>query len=361
MSTDRRSHLLALTLAVLAVVAMVPGVAAAQENRTGDTVVVEAGETIDDDLSASAGNVIIRGTVTGDLRAFAGNVIVAGEVQGDVEAFSGNVRITGDVGGDVTAVGGNVFVGESGSVGGTLEAAAGTVTIAGSVGDARLAAGTITVASTGTVEGDLRYDGNLTVADGATVAGETIRDGSLDVGPQFPELPWLGTLFGFLMNLLLGALLLLALPTFSARVGEYGVDNTLRAGGIGLLAVVAAPIVFVLFLITIIGIPIAFAWLFAFLLLAWIGSVYGAFVVGVALLALTDMSSRWLALVVGLVVVALVTQVPLLGGLFGLLVFLIGLGALLGVLTGGYRRRRRDRRTGDTTPEPDADGGSGTA
>jgi len=360
MTPTRRARLLAVTLAALAVLALVPGLAAADENRTGDTVVVEAGETIDDDLSASAGNVIVRGTVTGDLQAFAGNVIITGEVRGDVEAFAGNVRVTGDVGGDVMAVGGNVFVGENATVGGTLEAAAGTVTIAGGVGDARLAAGSITVASTGTVDGDLRYDGTLTVADGGTVTGETVQDSSLTVGPQFPDVPWLGTLFGLLMNLLLGALLLLALPAFSARVGEYGVDRPLRSGGIGLLAVIAAPVVFVLFAITIVGLPIAFAWLLLFLLLAWLGSVYGAFVVGVALLALTEIDNRWLALVLGLVVVALVTQVPLLGGLFGLLVFLIGLGALLGVLTGGYRRRRSDRRAGDATPAPDAGRDSGT-
>ncbi|WP_162991375.1 bactofilin family protein [Halostella salina] len=356
----RGSRPIALVLAVLVVVALLPGVVAADENRTGDTVVVEEGETIDDDLSASAGNVIVRGTVTGDLQAFAGNVIIRGEVRGDVESFAGNVRITGDVGGDVMAVGGNVEVGTNGTVGGTLEAAGGTVTIAGTVDSARLAAGTITVTETGTVEGDLRYDGTLTVADGGTVGGETIQDGSLSVGPELPTVPWLGTLFGLLMNFLLGALLLLALPAFSARVGEHGVDRPLRSGGLGLLAVIAAPIVFVLFAITIIGLPIAFAWLLLFLLLAWLGSVYGAFVVGVALLALTEIDSRWLALVVGLVVVALVTQVPLLGGLFGLLVFLIGLGALLGVMTGGYRRRRNDRRAGDATPTPDAGSDTGT-
>jgi len=352
MPADRRSRLLALALAALAVVALVPGVAAAEENRTGDTVVVEAGETIDGDLSASAGNVIVRGTVTGDLQAFAGNVVIEGEVQGDVEAFAGNVRVTGDVGGDVMAVGGNVFVGESGTVGGTLEAAAGTVTIAGTVGDARVAAGTITVASSGAVEGDLRYDGDLTVAEGGIVAGETIRDTSLAVGPQVPELPWIGTALGFLTNLLLGALLLLLLPRFSARVGEYGVDHTLRSGGIGLLAVILAPVVFGLLVITVVGIPLALVWLVFVLFLWWVGSVYGAFVVGVGLLALTEIDGRWLALVLGLVVVALVTQVPYLGALFGLLVFLVGLGALLGVLTGGYRRRRRNRRADDATPRP---------
>lgn len=346
MPTDRRIRSLAAILAVLVALAALPGVVAA-EDRTGDTVVVEDGETVDGDLDAVGGNVIIRGTVTGDLRAFSGNVIIEGEVRGNVEAVGGNVRVAGDVGGDVTATGGNVVVAENATVAGAFEAAAGSVTVDGTVGEAQIGAGSIRVGPSAVVEGDLRYGGNLTVADGATIRGETIRDESIAAGPQLPTVPWAGTLYGFLTNLLLGALLLLLVPRFSSRVAAYGVDSPLRAGGIGLLALLLAPVIFVLLAITIVGIPIALLWLLAFLALAWIGSVYGAYLLGEGLLSLTEIDSRWLALVLGLVVVALVTQVPIVGGLFGLLVFLLGLGALVGVLYGGFRRRRRDRSVTD--------------
>ncbi|NHN46088.1 polymer-forming cytoskeletal protein [Halostella sp. JP-L12] len=340
MNDERRSRYLAVALALIAVLATVPGIVAAQETRTGGTVVVGEGETVDGDLTASGGNVIVRGTVTGDLSAFSGNVIIEGEVGGDVSAFAGNVRIAGDVGGDVSAFGGTVVVEENASVGGQLAAAAGTVTIDGTVGSAEVAADTVALGSTAVVEGDLRYDGNLTAAEGSAVRGETVRDDDISPGPQVPNFEWAGTVFGFLVNLLLGAILLFVLPTFSTRLGEYGVDNPLRAGGIGVLALVAAPVLFLLFAITIVGIPIALAWLFLFLLLAWIGSVYGAFLVGVVLLSAADVRNRWLALVLGLVVVAVATQAPYVGGLIGLLVFLLGLGSLFGLVAGDYRRRR---------------------
>ncbi|WP_323191371.1 polymer-forming cytoskeletal protein [Halostella sp. PRR32] len=342
----------AAVLALLVVLALLPGVAVAQETRSGDTVVVSADETVGGDLAAAGGTVIVRGTVTGDLTVAGGNVIIEGEVQGNVEAFSGNVRIAGDVGGDVTAAGGNVVIAENGTVSGTLEAAAGSVTVDGTVGAAEIASGSITLGSTAVVQSDLRYDGELTVAEGATIGGETIRDASIAPGPQPPRFAWAGTVYGFLTNLLLGALLLALLPSFSARVAGYGLNNPFRAGGFGLATLLIAPVLFVLLLVTIVGIPLAFVWLFLFLFLAWVGSVYGAYVVGEGLLSLTEIANRWLALVVGLVVVALVTQVPIAGGLFGLLVFLVGLGAFVGVLVGGYRRRRRG---GAATDDPSVD------
>lgn len=337
MDDERRSRYLAVALALIAVLATVPGIVAAQETRTGGTVVVDEGETVDGDLTASGGNVIVRGTVTGDLSAFSGNVIIEGEVGGDVSAF-----------------GGTVMVEENATVGGRLAAAAGTVTIDGTVGSAEVAADTVALGPTAVVEGDLRYDGNLTAAAGATVRGETVRDGDISPGPQVPNFEWAGTVYGFLVNLLLGAILLFVLPTFSTRVGEYGVKNPLRAGGVGVLALVAAPVLFLLLAITVVGIPIALAWLFLFLLLAWTGSVYGAFLVGVVLLSAADVRNRWLALVLGLVVVAVATQTPYVGGLIGLLVFLLGLGSLFGVVAGDYRRRRGrpDARASSAVSEP---------
>jgi len=97
-----------------------------------------------------------------------------------------------------------------------------------------------------------------------------------------------------------------------------------------------------LFANTVVGIPLALAWLFPFVLLAWIG--YGTCILGVVPLSAASVDSRWLALVLGLVVVAAATQAPYVGGLIGPLVFLLWLGSLFGVIAGDYRQRRS--RTG---------------
>jgi cytoskeletal protein CcmA (bactofilin family) len=340
--------------AVLLVLAAVPAPAAAEETRTGGTVVVEAGETVDDDLQAFAGTVIVRGTVNGDLTAFTGNVYVDGEVNGNLQAFSGNVRINGTVTGDVSAAGGNVVLAREGRVGGQFEAGAGNVVIDGAVGeDARLGASSITVGPTASVGGDLAYDGNLTLSETAQIGGEVRQEDDLGPGVQGPLVPnWVGWAYGLLANLLLGAVALLIFPAFSTRLSDRVASDPLRSGGVGLLLLVGIPVLLVVLFISLIGIPLGLIGMLVYGLVLWLGYVYGSFAVGSWLLSLADAENRWLALLVGLLAVSLVGLVPILGGLVEFAVLLLGLGALGLGLRNRYRNRRAARaRSGAGGPD----------
>ena len=336
---------IALVLAALLLLAAAPGVAAA-ESRAGGTVVVEEGETINEDLEAFGGDIVVRGTVNGDLSAVGGNVRIEGEVTGDVNAFAGNVWIAGPVGGNVEAAAGNVYVQPDAEIAGDLEAAAGNVVVAGSVGgNAELAGGTVTLAETATIDGNVEYavgeDGQFTNR-GATVGGTITRVEDVEAGPlEGPQAPgWVFGIYGFLVNLLLGAILLLLLPGFSAAVADRIATDPLRTAGIGLLTLVAVPILLVLLVITIVGIPLALVGALLFGLLVWVALVYGRFAVGVWLLSLVDAENRWLSLVVGLLVLGLASRIPWVGGLIDFVVLLLGLGAVAVLGYGGFRRRR---------------------
>lgn len=336
---------LAIAAALCLVLALVPGLAAAEEVRAGDTVVIGEDETVDG-LTAFSGTVIVEGTVDGDLTAFAGDVHVAGTVTGDVNAFAGNVRITGIVDGDVNTASGNVFIGEGATVEGSLSGAAGNFRIDGTIaGNVDAGAGTIALGETAVVDGNLRYGGELRRADSARVGGEVIEEPRF-VAPMFPE--WIGAVYAFFANLVLGVVLLLAMPRFSADVADRAITDPLRSGGVGLLAVIAIPIALFVLMVTIVGIPLAIAGMFAFGLLLWIATVYGRFVVGTWLLGLANTENRWLALLLGLLVIGIVAQIPGLGGLLVLLVTVLGLGAIATVT----RDRRRDRRTAPTDAPP---------
>lgn len=343
-------------LVVLAVVASLPGAVAAQdgETRSGETVVIEEGETVGD-LTAFAGTVVIQGTVDGDLEAFGGDVLVEGEVTGNVDAFAGNVRVVGEVGGEVSAAAGNVVVAEGASVG-SLSAAAGNVAIEGRVaGDVDAAAGSVTLGPAATVEGDLTYGGELNRHPDAQVAGSVTEESPGAPTPfgEVPTLPpWLGPLYWSLVNLVLGAVLLAVFPRFSDRVAATARTEPARSGGIGLLALVGIPVALALVAITVVGIPLTVAGAFVFVLLVWVASVYGRFAVGAWLLSLADAENRWAALVVGLLVVLVVSLIPFLGGLVEFLVLLVGLGALSLALYERYGDGGRSRPTGAAgTPE----------
>ena len=349
--------LLALLLVVALALSVVPGLAAA-DSRTGGTVVVGQSETVDGDLDAFAGSVVVRGTVTGDVNAFGGDVFVAegARVGGDLNGAAGSIRIAGTVDGAVAAAAGDVTLLESGTVG-SLETGSGSVTIDGTVGgDATVGAGRLVVGSSGVVEGDLRYDADEFVNEG-TVEGRVVRDRSLARGPEFGAVGGLGDavlgVYGFLVNLALGAILLLAFPGFSSRVAGRAVTDPVRSGGVGLLALVAVPLALVLFAITIIGIPITIVGALLFAVLAWVGSVYGRYAVGEWLTGLADAENRWLALFVGFLAVAVGVRLPLIGWLVQLLVFLLGFGALALVAYDAYR----GRSSGGTEPADPAETG----
>lgn len=345
---------LSVLLVVFLLLAAVPAPVAAEETRTGGTVIVEADETIDEDLNAFAGTVIVRGTVDGDLTAFSGNVFVEGEVTGDVEAFAGNVRINGTVAGDVNAAAGNVFLAEGGRVGGQFEVGAGNIVINGEIGEtARLGAGSITVGPSAVVGGDLAYDGDLELADGADIGGAVRREDNLNVGFEGPLVPsWVGWAYGLLVNLLLGAVALLVFPRFSTGVADRATADPLRSGGVGLLLFVGIPVLLVVLFISLVGIPLGLVGILAYPILLWLGYVYGSFAVGTWLLARTDTDSRWAALAAGLLVVSAIGLVPILGGLVQFLVLLLGLGALALGVRNRYRGRRAARAgTGAGSPE----------
>jgi hypothetical protein len=101
---------------------LIAGAAWAAEIASGDTYHLPAGQTIDNDLYVTAGEIIIDGVVNGDLVAMGGYIEINGEVTEDLLAAGGGIVINGVVGDDVRAAGNGV-------------------TLAGQVGDDFVAAG----------------------------------------------------------------------------------------------------------------------------------------------------------------------------------------------------------------------------
>jgi len=335
-------------LAALLVLAALPGIAAA-ETRSGGTVTVDPDETVEGDLETFGGTVVIEGTVTGDVQAFGGTVVIDGTVEGSVEAFAGTVEIGGTVEGDVEAAGGAVTVGDDARIAGSLSASGGTVTVDGTVaGDAEIGAERIVLGPTAEIGGDLTYNGNLERADDATVDGSVSQSSEVSAGPTGPGLSLPSgafTVYGVLVNLLAGAVLLVAFPRFSTAVADGMTDDPIRSGVFGLLALIAIPIVCLLLLVTIVGIPLSVAGLVGYAFLVWAGALYGRFAAGRWLLAQAGRDSRWVALLLGVLGIALLKFVPLVGDLVEAATILLGLGALVVALSERY---------GSGGDEPDA-------
>ncbi len=149
-----------------------------------------------------------------------------------------------------------------------------------------------------------------------------------------------GIAFGFLHSLTtalavaaLGALVVVLLPNQARQVSATAENSLLPSLGVGCLTVLVALPLFVLLVVLIVTIPAAVllplalgaAWLFGWIALGWL--------VGDRLLAAVQARETWrvpvITVIVGVLLLALVGAVPVIGWLIGLGVGLVGLGAVV--------------------------------
>jgi cytoskeletal protein CcmA (bactofilin family) len=107
---------------VLVLMLTATGSAAALEQRTGQTVVIEAGEVINDDLLVSAETFVLNGTVKGDIIGAGGTLTIGptGVVEGDLIAAGREVVVEGTVKDDARIAGAALKVSSGGQIGDDL-------------------------------------------------------------------------------------------------------------------------------------------------------------------------------------------------------------------------------------------------
>ncbi|AWB27189.1 polymer-forming cytoskeletal protein [Halococcoides cellulosivorans] len=339
----RTGRLLAILALVVLGAAVVPGIAAAEE-RTGGAVVVGPDETVTDGLVAYGGTVVVEGTVEGDLTAFAGSIVVteSGQVTGDIVANAGDVSIGGTVDGAVTGSAGSVRIRETGSVG-SIDTEAGYLQIDGSVtGSVTAAVDRLQIGPDASIGGDLTYDEDATVVGdpGAATEGSATSTDLRSDGAGAGAFSLLGLLapgYFLLVDLFLGAILLIVLPRFSERVTDHGIDRPHYAAGAGVAALFAVPVFSGILILSVVGIPIALVIAPAVAIVGgWIAFVYGKYTLGRWVLARFDVTDRWLGLLAGMVGVAALGLIPIVGPLVGLIALLVGGGALIFALRDQY-------------------------
>jgi cytoskeletal protein CcmA (bactofilin family) len=269
--------------AVLCVAAGFGGPAAAGASADSDVVVLTGGATI------------APGQTVDDVVVFDGPVRVAGRVQGSVVAFAGTVTVTGSIDGDLTAFSRR----------------------------ARLLPGAH-------VGGDLLYGSDApSIARGATVAGEVSDEGWDDLGTG--PFPWvLRFLFWLAVSIstLAGGLGLLALvPRAAAAAWSAASDRTGLAAAWGAGLFVGLPLLAVIALATLVGIPLGVGLVLALLPLAAVGYVTSCWLIGRRMLG-SERGRVWIFLA-GWGLLRVVALVPVLGVLTWIAASAFGLGVLL--------------------------------
>ena len=345
----------------------------ATEFRSGDSVSVEPGEVIDDDLFIAGNSVTIAGAVTGDILAAGQAVRITGPVGGSVMAAGQDVRVTGDVkgsvrvagqtvtlGGDVgrnaAAAGQTLLVAETARIQRDLHAAGNILDLDGVVGrNAGMAAAAGTVR--GQIGGELRFEGDalklapsarvdgnllhrsskpLEIASGAVIAGETHQLAPRPRGPERQPraskahkiLPLL-TLISFPAVFVFGVVgLALGPRLFLASANAVGRRSWWNAF-LGILILLLGPAAVFVVTITVVGLPIGMLAFIAWMTALMFSQVPVATALGRFLVSrLTGGGvSPYLGLFIGLIALAALAWVPVVGIIIGGLTVLLGLGA----------------------------------
>ncbi len=252
-------------------------------------------------------------------------VVAANQTVGDVVIFNGPATIEGTVRGSVTSFNGDVSI-------------SGTVT-----GDVTSFKGDVTVVSGARIGGDLVTQSAPNVASGATIEGGRRR---VNTDVIFGRITWISRFAVWVAVsvsiLVFGLLLLLFAPLAAESVAVAAVQRIGPSIGWGLGLFFGIPIVAVIALVTIVGIPFGLGMLLALAPLYALGYTASCFALGRALIK--PPTSRYLVFLAGWAIVRVASLIPFLAGLVWFVAVVYGLGIL------AVAARRRERAVSVAAP-----------
>lgn len=352
--------------------------------RSGQSVTVPRGEVINEILMITGSDIFIDGTVNSDVFCAGRRIEINGTVGGDVLCAGQNIIVNGTVGGDVRIAGQNVTLkgniaknvivfaqtltneavaeGEmlvgaqdatiNGQISKNLMAFAQSVKLDAPIGgNVDLTAESLYLGSKTAINGNLTYTSNkkFTQAPESVVLGKTLlkplpKEKGKPTGALWPKVlkpiaithneSWLVSLFkSILVNLIMGLILAFFFKDRLTKTVDYIITtgNRARSMGVGMLLLFLTPAVIVVFVITLIGIPVAVLLAIAYGLAIGVSRIVTAMAIGRRLTAeywKMQKDSLMAATLLGVVVSWIVFAIPWIGGLFSLIAILWGLGGV---------------------------------
>ena len=247
-----------------------------------------------DHVVVTGGAVVPAGQTAGDVVVLDGTVRIAGHATGDVVSVSGPVRVTGRVDGDLIAVSDRAFLGPAARVG-----------------------------------GDLRYgDERPVLGPGASVGGKISNEDWADAANGWGWVSALGWWLAVSVSTLIVGALLVWLAPGAVYAAERAVREHLGASiGWGVALAIGLPLLAILALVTVVGIPFGIALLLAAIPVLLIAYATTAWIVGRRVLR-NRSTSPWAALLAGWGILRVLALIPGVGALVWLAATVVGLGAL---------------------------------
>jgi carbonic anhydrase/acetyltransferase-like protein (isoleucine patch superfamily) len=335
---------------------LMPVVAFGATFRGGDNPSVGSSETINDDLYIAGSNVSITGATMGDLFAAGQSILVSGQVRQDLFAGGNNVTVTSNVGddakiggntvlvqggiGDDLMIGGNQITISNGQIGGDLVAAGSTINVEAPVyGEIRISGETVYINSF--VQGNVTINANqLELGPKANLSAnlhyvspkEMIKDGGAKIlgkityEPKATPVKNFNSFKAFVsfwavmkiaMMLVLAFLLGLLFKRYSVKAVETAFKSPWSALGKGLLTAIVLPVVSIILLVTVVGIPLGILGIVSIVALCIFVHALTPILMGSLLFKWISRSGEfkvnWKTILLGVVVYSILGLIPFVG------------------------------------------------
>jgi len=223
-------------------------------------------------------------TVTGEVVAILGDIKIDGQVTGDVVAILGDIEVNNTVTGEVVSLLGSIEQGPQGEI-----------------------------------------TGGITELGGSQMMGE--------IGFGLPFIGLFGWGFKLVRMIVVFGLAVLVLALIPEQERAMAVSfrrNNLRKLISGFLALILWPVVTLVSVISIVGIPLAPLIILAFFVVKFIGYVAVALFVGDRIKQVGNLNANlFLQLLMGVVILSLLGSIPVVGGISYLVVAIFSLGVII--------------------------------
>jgi cytoskeletal protein CcmA (bactofilin family) len=359
---------LAVLMIFLFVMVLPTGIFGANESSSQDISKLESGKTLDGP-GFFAGDIIrvdgtvegttfvtgqdvrINGHINGDLFVAAQMVDISGNVTGNIYCAGQNLTFGGQNTGDVFIAGQNIKLDKEGMIGRDLFAAGNSIIVNGTVPrdfhgggydilingligrDAELEANNIEIKDSAIISGDLTYksERQAYVAPNSKISGQT--DWSMtEKKTETTKNPFIGKLLSVASALLIWFVIRVWKPNFWKKTSDLISEKPVKTLGIGAIALIVTPILAILAMITIIGLPLGVLLGIGYGVSLYLSKIVAAAFLGSWMMKRFGWSEIhkgvWLVLL-SLVIITGLRMVPILGFLIWILIVFAGLGAII--------------------------------
>lgn len=332
---------------------------------TGSTVRVE--EEVSGDLFCAGRDVVINTTVDGDVICAGQYITIEGHVTGNIRVAGQHVSVLGTVDKNVTAFAQKLSISDTAVIGGELITAGQDLTVSGLIqkdvligsntavldgkvgGNTRVYTESLVVDDQASISGRLTYAANESEIAEGVIAGGIDREQHKTANNRNKEVTvakknWSeNRLSSILIHLGLGLFLALLIPGKIKKTVATLRGRPLHTVIIGFLSFVFVPLILLLFVVTIIGIPVAFLAGMIFGLVVFFSRIVVAIYIGeqvlTALYAKKKDQILWQA-VVGIVTSWLAFGLPFIGWVLSFIAILWGTGGIMLSAYEGIKKKK---------------------